>query len=45
MLTDGGADDEAVRRVLAGVPHDEERFAATLKGFTAPVGLRRLVPR
>lgn len=45
VLTDAAADDEGVRRVLAGVPHDEERFAATLKGFTAPVGLRRLVPR
>lgn len=42
VVTEEVLADEDVRRLLASVPHRDESFAATLKGFDAAVPLHRL---
>jgi class 3 adenylate cyclase len=42
ILSAAVAADEDVARVLADVPHAAEAFDATLKGFDAPIPLRRV---
>ena len=42
VVTEEVLADEDVRRLLASVPHRDETFAATLKGFDAAVPLHRL---
>lgn len=44
VVTEDVLADEDVRRLLASVPHRDETFSATLKGFDVPFLLHRLRP-